>query len=53
MSNLKNNLCARHRLYEHIEKKKGQGNLSIRDTEELMGIHRPRYERRRGALRQK
>ncbi|MFJ8354110.1 hypothetical protein ACIQ69_12075 [Bacillus paramycoides] len=34
-------------------KKKRKENLSTRDIEDLMGIHGPRYERRRGSLRQK
>lgn len=34
-------------------KKKRKENLSTRDIEDLMGIRGPRYERRRGALRQK
>ncbi|MGR5971492.1 hypothetical protein ACT7CX_02755 [Bacillus cereus] len=34
-------------------KKKRKEKLSTRDIEGLMGIHGPRYERRRGALRQK
>ncbi|HDR4365046.1 TPA: hypothetical protein QCP64_001425 [Bacillus cereus] len=34
-------------------KKKRKEKLSTRDIESLMGIHGPRYERRRGALRQK
>ncbi|WP_242290010.1 hypothetical protein [Bacillus cereus group sp. BfR-BA-01319] len=34
-------------------KKKRKEKLSTRDIEELMGIHGPRYERRRGAVRQK
>ncbi|ETE89069.1 TPA: hypothetical protein ACR3Z0_006109 [Bacillus thuringiensis] len=34
-------------------KKKQIEKLSTRDIEELMGIRGPRYERRRGALRQK
>ncbi|HDR4761482.1 TPA: hypothetical protein ACQ75Q_000984 [Bacillus thuringiensis] len=34
-------------------KKKQKEKLSTRDIEELMGIRGPRYERRRGALRQK
>ncbi|WP_265184893.1 hypothetical protein [Bacillus cereus] len=39
---------------EPIEKeKKGKEKFSIREIEDLMGIHRPCYERRRGALRQK
>lgn len=53
MSILKNYLCDRYKQYERIKKKKEQGNLSVRDIEELMGIHRPRYERRRGAVRQR
>jgi hypothetical protein len=53
MDGLKNHLCDKHTQYKRIKKKKSQGNFSIRDMEELMGLHRPRYERRRGALRQK
>ncbi|HDR7850281.1 MULTISPECIES: hypothetical protein [Bacillus cereus group] len=34
-------------------KKKGKEKFSTREIEDLMGIHRPCYERRRGALRQK
>ncbi|HDR8145489.1 TPA: hypothetical protein QC063_005844 [Bacillus cereus] len=34
-------------------KKKSKEKLSTREIEDLMGIHRPRYERRRGAIRQK
>ncbi|MEC0161602.1 hypothetical protein P4L23_03825 [Bacillus cereus] len=34
-------------------KKKKKEKLSTRDIEDLMGIHGPRYERRRGAVRQK
>ncbi|WP_186320973.1 hypothetical protein [Bacillus mycoides] len=34
-------------------KKKRNEKLSTRDIEDLMGICGPRYERRRGALRQK
>lgn len=34
-------------------KKKQKEKLSTRDIEDLMGIHGPRYERRRGAVRQK
>ncbi|WP_198049014.1 hypothetical protein [Bacillus cereus] len=33
--------------------KKQKEKLSIREIEDLMGMHRPCYERRRGALRQK
>jgi hypothetical protein len=53
MDGLKNHLCDKHTQYKRSKKKKAQGNFSIRDMEELMGLHRPRYERRRGALRQK
>ncbi|PFN23945.1 hypothetical protein [Bacillus cereus] len=35
------------------KKKKGKEKFSTREIEDLMGIHRPCYERRRGALRQK
>ncbi|MBG9611698.1 hypothetical protein [Bacillus cereus] len=35
------------------KKKKRKEKLSTRDIENLMGIHRPCYERRRGAIRQK
>ncbi|MGE7874807.1 hypothetical protein [Bacillus paramycoides] len=34
-------------------KKKPKEKYSTREIEDLMGIHRPCYERRRGALRQK
>ncbi|MFJ8453795.1 hypothetical protein [Bacillus paramycoides] len=34
-------------------KEKRKEKLSTRDIEDLIGIHRPCYERRRGALRQK
>ncbi|WP_167754546.1 hypothetical protein [Bacillus sp. 007/AIA-02/001] len=33
--------------------KKRKEKLSTRDIEDLMRMHRPCYERRRGALRQK
>ena len=36
---------------EKEEKRKEK--LSTRDIEDLMGMHRPCYERRRGAIRQK
>ncbi|WP_179885176.1 hypothetical protein [Bacillus paramycoides] len=38
---------------EEEKQKKQKEKLSTRDIEDLMGIHGPRYERRRGALRQK
>ncbi|MFY0167286.1 hypothetical protein P3K79_28075 [Bacillus anthracis] len=34
-------------------KKKRKEKFSTREIEELMGVRGPRYERRRGALRQK
>lgn len=34
-------------------KTKPKEDFSIREIEELMGIHRPCYERRHGAMRQK
>lgn len=34
-------------------KKKRKEKLNTREIEDLMGIRGPRYERRRGALRQK
>lgn len=33
--------------------KKRDERLTTRDIEDLMGIHGPRYERKRGAIRQK
>ncbi|PAW41295.1 hypothetical protein CKQ70_16975 [Bacillus toyonensis] len=35
------------------KKKKRKEKFSTREIEELMGVHGPRYERRRGAVRQK
>ncbi|PGE67867.1 hypothetical protein [Bacillus toyonensis] len=35
------------------EKKMRKEKFSTREIEDLMGMHRPCYERRRGALRQK
>ena len=35
------------------QNKKTKEKLSARDIEDLMGMHRPCYERRRGAIRQK
>ncbi|PHA00928.1 hypothetical protein COE51_06345 [Bacillus pseudomycoides] len=52
--------CLRDQLREwkkHQKKKqpkRKEEKLSVRDIEELMGMHRPRYERGRGgAFRQK
>ncbi|XKK22802.1 hypothetical protein HFP67_29050 [Bacillus sp. CB102A.1] len=40
---------------ESIKKKRRENEreISTRDIEDLMGMHRPCYERRRGAIRQK
>ncbi|OUB90428.1 hypothetical protein BK784_25355 [Bacillus thuringiensis serovar medellin] len=38
---------------EKKQERKRKENLSTRDIEDLMGIHGPRYERRRGVIRQK
>ncbi|MGS2746034.1 hypothetical protein ACVAMH_03830 [Bacillus zanthoxyli] len=35
------------------DKKKRKEKFSTREIEDLMGMHRPCYERRRGSLRQK
>ncbi|MDL2418107.1 hypothetical protein ACTIGL_14175 [Bacillus shihchuchen] len=35
------------------KQEKTKEKLSTRDIEDLMGMHRPCYERRRGAIRQK
>ncbi|HFK1757069.1 TPA: hypothetical protein ACGXQC_001450 [Bacillus cereus] len=35
------------------KKKKRKEKLSTREIEDLMGMNRPCYERRRGAIRQK
>ncbi|WP_186323832.1 hypothetical protein [Bacillus thuringiensis] len=38
---------------KQAKKKKTKEKFSMREIEDLMGMHRPCYERRRGALRQK
>ncbi|MGX5576553.1 hypothetical protein ACWKTS_36230 [Bacillus toyonensis] len=38
---------------KQTKEKKPKENFSTREIEDLMGMHRPCYERRRGALRQK
>ncbi|XKK27621.1 hypothetical protein HFP65_05510 [Bacillus sp. CB62A.1] len=38
---------------ERRKTRKKKEKLSTREIEDLMGMHRPCYERRRGALRQK
>ncbi|WP_172805401.1 hypothetical protein [Bacillus mycoides] len=56
MKNLKDQICEWKKQSDQLKKKnkkKRKENLSTRDIEDLMGIHGPRYERRRGALRQK
>ncbi|HHP1039365.1 TPA: hypothetical protein ACR3S6_003088 [Bacillus thuringiensis] len=35
------------------KKRKRKEKFSTREIEDLMGMHRPCYERRRGAIRQK
>ncbi|MGR5879306.1 hypothetical protein ACT7DO_09315 [Bacillus pacificus] len=42
-----------NRITQKKTKKKRKEKLSTHDIEGLMGIYGPRYERRRGALRQK
>lgn len=37
---------------EHPRENKKE-ELTDRDLKELMGVHRPRYERRKGSVRQK
>ncbi|QMT27544.1 hypothetical protein C1N66_32875 [Bacillus cereus] len=38
---------------KQTKKKKTKENFSTREIEDLMGMHRTCYERRRGAIRQK
>ncbi|MEN3130515.1 MULTISPECIES: hypothetical protein [Bacillus cereus group] len=38
---------------KQTKKEKAKENFNTREIEDLMGMHRPCYERRRGALRQK
>ncbi|MBW3491830.1 hypothetical protein [Bacillus sp. FDAARGOS_1420] len=38
---------------KQAKKKKQKEKFSTREIEELMGVRGPRYERKRGALRQK
>ena len=42
-----------NRIKRKEKQEKRKEKLSTRDIEDLMGIRGPRYERRRGALRQK
>ncbi|PGT68678.1 hypothetical protein COD86_29235 [Bacillus cereus] len=56
MKTLKDQLCEWNKQSKQTKKKnkkKQKEKLSTRDIEDLMGIHRPRYERRRGVIRQK
>ncbi|MGH1092481.1 hypothetical protein ACQVUB_23390 [Bacillus mycoides] len=53
MKALKDQLREWKKQWNQSKKKKRKETLSTRDIEDLMGIRGPRYERRRGALRQK
>ncbi len=56
MKGLKDQLRQWKKQSNQVKKKTNKNRkekLSTRDIEGLMGIHGPRYERRRGALRQK
>ncbi|MEK5125190.1 hypothetical protein [Bacillus sp. FSL R9-9492] len=56
MKNLKDQIREwkkQSKLAKKKHKKKKEEKLTTREIEDLMGIHRPCYERRRGALRQK
>lgn len=53
MKALKDQLREWKKQSKQAKKKKRKEKLSTRDIENLMGIYGPRYERRRGALRQK
>ncbi|WP_426940551.1 hypothetical protein ACQCPO_13415 [Bacillus mycoides] len=56
MKNLKNQIREwkkQSKLAKKKHKKKKEEKLTTRDIENLMGVYGPRYERRRGALRQK
>ncbi|EOO65822.1 phage protein [Bacillus cereus VD196] len=56
MKVLKNQLCEWKKQSKQVEKKQKRTrkeNLSTREIEDLMGIHGPCYERRRGVIRQK
>ncbi|PGU04783.1 hypothetical protein COD21_26355 [Bacillus cereus] len=56
MKGLKDQLCEWKKEIQarkEKNKKKQKEKLSTREIEDLMGMHRPCYERRRGALRQK
>ncbi|AFU13237.1 hypothetical protein ACS2MN_03380 [Bacillus cereus group sp. BceL062] len=53
MKVLKNQLREWKNQSKKKNKKKPKEKFSTREIEDLMGVHRPCYERRRGALRQK
>ncbi|MED3539991.1 hypothetical protein ABEX53_28845 [Bacillus toyonensis] len=53
MKVLKNQLREWKNQSKEKNKKKRKEKFSTREIEDLMGVHRPCYERRRGALRQK
>ncbi|HHL0974521.1 TPA: hypothetical protein ACQUHP_006314 [Bacillus cereus] len=53
MKVLKDQLREWKKQSKQAKKKKRKEKLSTRDIEDLMGMQRPCYERRRGALRQK
>lgn len=56
MRTLKEQLCEwkqkQPKRHQPMKRKRAE-KLSTRDIENLMGVHGPRYERRRGAWRQK
>ncbi|PEJ82383.1 hypothetical protein CN624_33655, partial [Bacillus toyonensis] len=51
MKVLKNQLREWKNQSKKKNKKKRKEKFSTREIEDLMGVHRPCYERRRGALR--
>ncbi|MEB9853103.1 hypothetical protein P4K23_12715 [Bacillus cereus] len=53
MKGVKNQLREWKKQSNQVKKKKRKEKFCTREIEELMGVHGPRYERRRGALRQK
>ncbi|MFB4337280.1 hypothetical protein [Bacillus sp. BR_16] len=53
MEGLKDQLREWKKHSKQGKKKKRKEKFSTREIEELMGVHGPRYERRRGAVRQK
>ncbi|PFR83284.1 hypothetical protein [Bacillus cereus] len=53
MKGLKDQLCEWKKQSNQVKKKKRKEKFSTREIEDLMGVHRSCYERRRGAIRQK